>query len=148
MSPLRPSFADVPDTRRRNLSAVRGKDTKPELIIRRLLHAAGYRYRLHAKYLPGKPDIVLPGRRAVVDVRGCFWHRHPDPTCKNAVSPTARAEWWAAKLAGNVARDEANRAALEAAGWRVFVVWECEIHQSPNALISRLRESLGPPRRQ
>ena len=102
------------------------KDTAPELRVRRLLHALGYRYRLHRRDLPGTPDIVLPARRAIVDVRGCFWHRHPDPACRNAVLPRVRAAWWAAKLAGTVARDERNLAALRDAGWSVLVLWECE----------------------
>jgi DNA mismatch endonuclease Vsr len=141
----RPDFGDVPDARRRNLAAVRGKDTKPELIVRRLLHAAGYRYRLQRRDLPGKPDIVLPGRQAVVDVRGCFWHRCPDPACKNAVLPKTRADWWAAKLDRNVERDRDNQAKLEAAGWRVAVVWECQVRRSAEDVRKMLAEFLGPP---
>ena len=126
-SPLvRPRFDDVPLARRRNLSAVTGKNTAPELRVRQMLHAMGYRFRLHRRNLPGTPDIVLPGRREIVEVRGCFWHRHPDPGCRNAVLPKTRADWWAAKLAGTVARDERNLAALRDAGWSVLVLWECE----------------------
>lgn len=142
---LRPDFTDVPEARRRNLSAVKGRDTKPELIVRRLLHALGYRYRLQRRDLPGRPDIVFPGRRAVIDIRGCFWHRHPDPACRNAVLPRTRADWWAAKLARNVERDAANQAALEVAGWRVLVIWECETGCDREALTGRLLEFLGPP---
>lgn len=84
----------VSDARRRNMQAVRAKDTKPEMVVRRLLHGLGYRYRLHDPRLPGRPDLVFPSRRAVIEVRGCFWHRHPDPLCKNAVLPATRGEWW------------------------------------------------------
>jgi DNA mismatch endonuclease Vsr len=140
----RPDFADVPDVRRRNLSAVRGRDTKPELVVRKLLHTMGYHYRLQRQDLPGRPDIVLPGRKAVIDVRGCFWHRHPDPACRNAVLPRTRADWWAAKLARNVERDQSSQATLEAAGWRVMVVWECEVRRDQGELTNRLAAFLGP----
>ncbi len=152
----RPAFVDVPESRRRNLAAVKGKDTAPEMVVRRLLYSMGYRYRLQRRDLPGRPDIVLPGRRAVIDVRGCFWHRHPSPDCRNAVLPKTRADWWAAKLIRNVARDEATQAAQEAAGWRVLVLWECEIHGDQEALARRLAQFLdsvgnvkkgGPPGR-
>ena len=142
-SPPRPTFNDVPDARRKNLAAVKGKHTTPERAVRRLLHAMGYRFRLHVRDLPGRPDIVMPGRRKIVDVRGCFWHRHPDPTCRNAVLPKTRADWWAEKLTRNVARDAANAAALEAAGWSVLVVWECEVSSDPT-LPDRLRAFLEP----
>jgi DNA mismatch endonuclease Vsr len=139
---VRPAFDDVPDARRRNLAAVKGKDSTPELIVRRALHAMGYRFRLHRRDLPGTPDIVFAGRRAIVEVRGCFWHRHPDPTCRNAVLPRVRADWWAEKLARNVARDARNLAALRDAGWDVLVLWECEIAASPE-LRARLRSFLA-----
>ncbi len=142
---LRPQFTDVPAPRRRNMAAVKGRDTKPELIVRRLLHALGYRYRLHCRDLPGRPDIVLPRRKVAIDVRGCFWHRHPDPQCRNAVLPGTRAAWWAAKLARNVERDAANLAELEAEGWRVLVIWECETRGDKQTLTMTLREFLGPP---
>ncbi len=137
----RPRFDDVPPGRRRNLAAVAGKDTTPELRVRRLLHAMGYRFRLHRRDLPGTPDIVLSGRRAIVEVRGCFWHRHPDPACVNAVLPKVRADWWATKLAGNVARDQRNLTALTDAGWSVLVLWECETRDAA-ALAARLRSFL------
>jgi DNA mismatch endonuclease Vsr len=139
----RPDFGDVPEARRRNLSAVKGKDTRPELLIRRGLHALGYRYRLHVRELPGRPDLVFPSRRAVVEVRGCFWHRHG--CCANSVLPKTRREWWEQKLAGNVARDAANEAALAAAGWRLLVVWECDVRGDLPATLERVREFLGPP---
>jgi DNA mismatch endonuclease Vsr len=142
-SPLaRPAFDDVPPARRRNLAAVAGKNTTPELRVRRLLFGMGYRFRLHRRDLPGTPDIVLSGRRKIVEVRGCFWHRHPDPACRNAVLPKVRADWWAAKLARNVERDAVNLAALQAAGWSVLVLWECEV-RADALTAARLRSFLG-----
>ena len=140
----RPAFSDVPSSRRANMAAIKGKSTKPEMAIRQALHAMGYRYRLHAKELPGRPDLVFPGRKMVIEVRGCFWHRHDDPTCKNAVLPRLRAEWWRAKLDRNVQRDEMNVAALEGAGWTVLVVWECEVRKDVTAVCSGLARALGP----
>ena len=109
------------------MSRVRGKDTGPEMAVRRMVHAMGYRYRLHRKDLPGKPDLVFPARRKVVFVHGCFWHRHPDPACKLARLPKSRLDFWPPKLEGNRARDEANRARLRELGWEVFVAWECRL---------------------
>jgi len=108
------------------MARVRGKDTGPELTVRRLIHALGYRFRLHRRELPGSPDLVFPGRRKVIFVHGCFWHRHPDPGCKLARMPKSRQEFWGPKLGGNRARDERNEAALRAMGWGVLVVWECQ----------------------
>jgi DNA mismatch endonuclease (patch repair protein) len=108
------------------MALIRHKDTKPELHVRRFLHAAGLRYRLHVKQLPGKPDIVFPSRRVVVFVHGCFWHQHSDPACKLARLPKSRLDFWGPKLEGNAVRDRRNVGALEAAGWRVFTVWECQ----------------------
>jgi DNA mismatch endonuclease (patch repair protein) len=121
--------ADIVDaeTRSRMMSGIRGKNTKPEMTVRRALHAMGYRYRLHARELPGKPDIVFRGRRLAIFVHGCFWHRHTDPSCKLARMPKSRPEFWEPKLEGNRARDEANVAALKAMGWNVLIVWECQI---------------------
>ena len=135
---VRPAFDDVPPSRRRNLAAVGGKDTAPELRVRRLLHGMGFRFRLHRRDLPGTPDIVLSGRRKIVEVRGCFWHRHSNPACRNAVLPKVRADWWAAKLARNIERDERNLAALRDDGWSVLVLWECEVSDTA-ALNARLR---------
>lgn len=115
----------VPLSRSENMSRIRGKDTKPELAVRRALWAAGLRYRLHDKRLPGKPDLVFPGRRTVIFVHGCFWHSHEG--CSNFRIPKTRTEWWAAKLARNKTRDAEVRAELESAGWRVVVIWECEV---------------------
>ena len=117
-----------PATRSRMMAGIRGRDTRPEIVVRRTLHAAGLRYRLHAHDLPGRPDIVLPGRRAVVFVHCCFWHRHPG--CRLTTSPATRPEFWQAKFDANVQRDARARRALEEAGWTVVVVWECETRDS------------------
>lgn len=114
----------TPETRSRNMAAIRGSNTKPELTVRRFLHARGFRFRLHRKGLPGKPDIVLPKYRTAIFVHGCFWHLHG---CKNTVIPKTHTEWWTAKLEDNRARDERNHTQLEALGWRVIIVWECDI---------------------
>ena len=112
------------------MSRVRAKDTKPEMVVRRLVLGMGYRYRLHDRGLPGSPDLVFRRRRAVVFVHGCFWHRHPDPSCKLARMPKSRQEFWGPKLEGNRQRDERTRVALREAGWRQMVVWECECRQT------------------
>jgi DNA mismatch endonuclease, patch repair protein len=119
-------LADVVDkaTRSRMMSGIRGKDTKPEIIVRKALHKAGYRFRLHRKDLPGNPDIVLPKYRTVIFVHGCFWHGH---MCKNFKWPKTRPEFWREKIEGNIERDKRDIAALEALGWNVKVIWECEI---------------------
>jgi len=106
------------------MRSVRGKNTTPELKVRSALHRAGYRFRLHRKNLPGRPDIVFPSRRAVVFVHGCFWHRHPG--CRAASSPSTRSGFWQAKFDRNVERDRQNIEALDECGWSVHVVWECE----------------------
>lgn len=119
---------------------VRGRDTKPEWMVRRALHAAGLRYRLHAKDLLGRPDIVFRKQRVVIMVHGCFWHQHPDPACRLARMPKSQQEFWRPKLMGNRARDEAVRARLEAEGWRVFELWECQLNeQFLNKLSNELR---------
>jgi len=107
------------------MARIPGKDTKPELLLRRALHALGLRYRLHGKGLPGRPDIVFPKYRAVVFVHGCFWHRHGG--CKVASTPKSNTEFWQAKFARNVDRDAVHVSNLEAQGWRVFIAWECEL---------------------
>jgi DNA mismatch endonuclease (patch repair protein) len=106
------------------MASVKGRDTKPERIVRSLLHALGYRFRLHRKDLPGKPDIVLPKHKKVVYVHGCFWHGHP--SCPRAARPTSNVEFWNRKLDGNIARDAAAQRALLKLGWRHLVVWQCE----------------------
>ena len=110
------------------MSRVKGKDTRPELRLRRLLHAQGYRFRLHRRDLPGSPDLVFPSRRCVVFVHGCFWHRHPG--CKLTRTPKSNTEFWKSKFQENVRRDRRNRRKLESMGWHVLIVWECELNDS------------------
>lgn len=107
------------------MSGIRGKDTKPELMVRKALFGMGYRFRLHRKDLPGRPDIVLPGRRIAIFVHGCFWHAHPD--CRFAKTPATRTGFWAVKLQQNRDRDARDLALLRDAGWRTLVVWECAL---------------------
>jgi DNA mismatch endonuclease Vsr len=133
---------EVTASRRKNMKAIGPKDTQPEMRVRRILHREGFRYRLHAKGLPGRPDIVFPARRKIIEIRGCFWHQHPDPNCKNNAVPATRRDWWSQKLAGNVLRDQRNLAALEARAWDVLVVWGCEVGRPDIA--ARLFAFLGP----
>ncbi len=111
-------------TRSRMMAGIKGRDTKPEMAVRSYLHAAGLRFRLHDKRLPGRPDIVLPRHRTVVFVHGCFWHRHPG--CRYATTPASRHEFWSTKFSANEERDRRDVAALEKLGWKVIKVWECE----------------------
>lgn len=129
----------TPERRSWLMSRVRGKDTKPELIVRRLLHRLGYRYRLHVTSLPGKPDLVFSSRRVVGFVHGCFWHGH---ACPYGRTPKTNAPFWAAKVHRNMERDTANIGALEDAGWTVVVVWQCETKDLA-ALERRLVKQLG-----
>jgi DNA mismatch endonuclease, patch repair protein len=117
---------DVVDatTRSRIMAAIRGKDTRPEMTLRRGLHARGFRFRLHDRRLPGRPDLVFPARRATILVHGCFWHGHDCPAFR---WPSSRADFWRAKIEGNRARDAATVGLLEADGWRVLTVWECAL---------------------
>ena len=119
-------MTDIVDkkTRSRMMSHIRGKDTKPELVLRTALHKRGLRYRLHVQGLPGKPDLVFPRYRAVIFVNGCFWHRHSG--CRYASVPSSNSEFWKEKFEQNVTRDRYNRKMLLEAGYRVLVVWECE----------------------
>ena len=120
-------MADTVDkaTRSRIMAAIRGKDTKPELVLRKALHARGFRYRLHGKGLPGRPDLVFPKYHAVCFIHGCFWHRHE--SCRYATTPKTREDFWKAKFAATVARDERSHARLLETGWRVAIVWECSL---------------------
>ena len=127
-----------PIQRSERMGRIRAKDTKPEMIVRRLVHRVGYRYRLHRRDLPGCPDLVFPRFRKALYVHGCFWHRHPDPACKLARLPKSRLDFWLPKLEGNRRRDEENQSALLSLGWSYMVVWECEIRDSKN-LEDRLR---------
>ena len=116
----------VSEQRSRNMSAIKSKNTKPEIAVRKLLHSMGYRFRLHRKDLPGSPDIVLPKYKTVIFVHGCFWHRHEN--CKYASTPKTRQEFWEAKFRENINRDKLNQENLSSKGWKIIVVWECEIN--------------------
>jgi DNA mismatch endonuclease (patch repair protein) len=134
----------TPDQRRFNMSRIRGKNTKPEMLLRQGLHARGLRYRLHVKDLPGRPDLVFPRYRAAVMVHGCFWHGHDCPMFK---LPATRREFWEKKIAANRTRDLRDNAALTAAGWRVLVLWECALRgpaRDPvSAILDRVVSWLG-----
>lgn len=133
---------DVVDsaTRSRMMAGIRSKDTKPEMAVRRYLHARGFRYRLHVRDLPGSPDLVLPKYRAAILVHGCFWHRHSG--CRFATTPTSNVERWDAKFQANIGRDAKKLASLEEAGWRVIVVWECELRRDPAERLQRLAQEI------
>jgi len=123
------------------MSRVRSKDTKPEMRVRRMVHAMGYRYRLHHGKLPGCPDMVFPERRKIIFVHGCFWHRHED--CRRNRTPKSRREFWDAKLEKNRLRDLENQSKLRALGWDVLVVWECETEEAaglPGRIMSFLED--------
>lgn len=122
------------------MAAIRSRDTKPEIYVRRALHAAGFRFRLHRRDIPGNPDIVLPRFRVAVQVHGCFWHGHD---CRLSHQPKTNRPYWSAKIARNVERDRTSRQRLEGDGWTVVTIWECALESETNALIShltRLRE--------
>lgn len=114
-----------PEKRRWNMGRIHSKNTKPEMLVRSFLHRAGFRFRLHVKNLPGKPDIVLPKYVTVIEVRGCFWHRHEG--CKIATTPKSNIEFWQEKFKRNTERDRQTEAALEKLGWHLIVVWGCEL---------------------
>ncbi|MBE0523396.1 MAG: DNA mismatch endonuclease Vsr [Methanosarcinales archaeon] len=129
-----------PDQRSFNMSRIKGKNTKPEMIIRRWLWQNGYRYRLHRKDLPGKPDLVFAGRRKVIFVNGCFWHKH---NCSYFRWPKSNVEFWRQKIEGNVQRDADNFVALTSNGWSYLIVWECEIKEKNlEPLWERIKEFL------
>jgi len=140
-------MADTISKQRRSelMSRIRSKNSKVELLVRSLVHRMGYRFRLHRKDLPGKPDLVFAGRRKVIFVHGCFWHWHPDPNCKQARMPKSRQEFWRPKLEGNRRRDRENRQKLIELGWEVLEIWECEA-RDPEKIQSRIRAFLGPSR--
>lgn len=129
-------MTETPAQRSRIMRAVKSTGTRPELQVRRMVHALGYRFRLHRQDLPGKPDLVLPRLFKVIFVHGCFWHGHP--CARGARMPKANAEYWQAKIGRNVARDARHLKALKNAGWRVAVVWECELKQ-----LEKLRRRLA-----
>lgn len=125
-----------PEIRSYNMSRIRGKNTKPEVKVRALLHRAGFRFRIHDKRLPGKPDIVLPRYRAVIFVNGCFWHRHTG--CRYCYFPKSRHDFWEKKFAETIKRDHNNHKQLQDRSWRVFIIWECELKNNPESIISNL----------
>jgi DNA mismatch endonuclease (patch repair protein) len=128
------------EERSRNMSKIRGRDTKPEIAVRSMLHRMGFRFRTHDRSLPGTPDIVLARYRTVVLVHGCFWHRHPG--CRFAYTPKTREQFWEEKFRTNTLRDARVLTELKELGWRVVVVWECEL-STPDELRSRLREEIS-----
>jgi DNA mismatch endonuclease, patch repair protein len=131
-----------PEQRSFNMSRIRSRDTKPEMIVRSLVHQMGYRFRLHKKGLPGTPDLVLAAHRKVIFVHGCFWHMH---RCRyGKVSPATNTEFWQNKRGGNVTRDQRNRRQLRAAGWSVLVIWECWTRDIEGQLLPRLQRFLEP----
>lgn len=115
----------TPEKRSRMMAGIKSKNTKPEMVVRKLVHRLGFRFRLHRRDLPGSPDLVFPRFRRVIFVHGCFWHQHP--RCKFAYTPKSRPEFWIPKLEANMRRDAAAQQALVAAGWDILIVWECEI---------------------
>ncbi len=141
LRPPPPSSAAVSAVMRGN----RGRDTKPELSVRRLLFAEGYRYRIHPKVLPGRPDIAFIGRKKAILVHGCFWHQHPSSTCPLRSHPKSNTGYWAEKLRRNQDRDIVDKRQLRDLSWDVLVIWECETRNLAK-LRSRLKAYLGPPR--
>lgn len=134
-------FEDVSEQTRKVMKGNRGKGTRPEVILRRILRGMGYRYRLNHKDLPGSPDIAFVGRKRAIFLHGCFWHAHDDPTCKLARRPKTRKDFWEKKFERNRARDARSEAALRAMGWQVMVVWECRL-QSVDDLKGELSQFL------
>jgi DNA mismatch endonuclease (patch repair protein) len=131
-----------PDQRSALMSRIRSTNTKPEIAVRSLVHRLGYRFRLHRRDLPGRPDIVLPRHKKIIMVHGCFWHGHH---CKLASKPKSNGEYWSAKILSNKSRDQKNLAALECAGWQVLEIWECEIRRG-EGLEEKLMHFLDPSR--
>lgn len=131
------------EQRSERMGLVRGKHTGPEMAVRRMVHGLGYRYRLHGKGLPGRPDLVFGKKKKVIFVHGCFWHRHGDSSCKLARLPKSRLDFWIPKLEANRERDVRNQKALRAEGWGVLVIWECELTDQP-ALTRKIGKFLKP----
>jgi DNA mismatch endonuclease (patch repair protein) len=129
----------TPEQRSAQMAKVRSRDTKPEMLVRRLVHRMGYRYRLHRRDLPGKPDLVFGPRKKVIFVHGCFWHGHD---CSLGRIPKSRVEFWETKICTNRSRDEVHLARLEESGWKSLVIWECQLKKA-DELENRIREFLG-----
>lgn len=134
-------MTDIVDARRRSeiMASIKGHDTAPERVVRRIAHRMGLRFRLHRRDLPGRPDLVFPGHRLAVFVHGCFWHRHQG--CRYAYTPKSRVPFWTRKFAANVARDERNERELHDLGWRVLAIWECETRDAA-AVEGRLDDAI------
>ena len=124
---------EVSEQRSRNMSAIKSKNTKPEITVRKFLHSKGYRFRIHRKDLPGSPDIVLPKYKTVVFVHGCFWHRHEG--CKHKTTPKTRKEFWENKFNENIKRDRNNFKELKKLNWKVLVIWECQMKNLEKILV-------------
>lgn len=139
-------MSDVVDraTRSRMMSGIRGRDTKPELVVRSFLHRRGLRFSLHRRDLPGKPDLAMPRWNAVIFVHGCFWHQHAG--CPFAYRPKTNVAFWRTKLQGNVDRDRRNLRDLRVRGWRVFIVWECQLSEARLALLAKRLTAIGTSR--
>ncbi len=129
----------TPEERSANMRAIKGKDTKPEVLVRSMLHRAGYRFRKNVKELPGKPDIVLPKYKTVIFVNGCYWHRHQG--CKQATTPKSNIEFWNEKFARNVENDKKHARELRKLGWHVLTVWSCEL-KNPEKVLRKLERGL------
>jgi DNA mismatch endonuclease, patch repair protein len=136
-------MADVhtPAQRSFNMSRIKGKDTQPEIWLRSLLHSAGFRFRLHRKDLPGRPDIVLPGSKVAVFVHGCYWHRHEG--CKYTTTPSSNTQFWEQKFARTLERDAENIVALQNAGWKVVVAWECQLRSNATEVLAAISSASG-----
>jgi DNA mismatch endonuclease, patch repair protein len=121
------TMADVHNkaTRSFNMSQIKGKNTKPEMLVRKFLHAQGFRYKLHDRKLPGRPDLVLPKYKTIIFIHGCFWHGHV--SCSYYVVPKTRTDWWLNKINGNIANDQKAMAALKKGGWKIITIWECDL---------------------
>ncbi len=132
----------TPERRSENMARIRSTDTKPEMAVRRFVHALGYRFRLHRADLPGKPDLVFPSRQKVIFVHGCFWHQHADRRCKIARRPKSSGDYWNAKLDRNVARDARVKRALKKFGWKTMTIWECQVRAGPKAFERSVRRFL------
>lgn len=138
---FREAFEMDPETRSRMMSGIGTKDTGPEMVVRRYLHQEGFRYRLHCRDLPGRPDLVLTKWQSVIFVHGCFWHGHHG--CKYFRFPKSRADFWHAKITANAERDRRAEDALKNLGWRVFVVWECSLRDDPSESLRMLKQLLA-----
>jgi DNA mismatch endonuclease (patch repair protein) len=131
------------EARSRIMRAIRNKNTKPELAVRKYLFKQGYRYRLHPKQLPGKPDLSFPSRKKAIFIHGCFWHQHSAPDCPIRVVPSSNKKYWRPKLRRNVSRDRENAAHLRKLGWKSLVVWECELRDNTAKARKRIKKFLG-----